>query len=161
MSKNTSYSELLKDPRWQQKRLKILERDEWMCQRCFDAQSTLHVHHRYYLPGCSPWEYTDNALVTLCEQCHAEESEGRRSAESSLIFSLRAAGALNDQLVTVGNAIGLPGRLLNEHEWAVLGSCLLAALEHPDLWKHMEDVAAEVWRQRRHADLGQQRTKVA
>jgi hypothetical protein len=30
----------------------------------------LHVHHRYYLRGKKPWEYDDDALTTLCEDCH-------------------------------------------------------------------------------------------
>ena len=45
------YAEKLKDPRWQKKRLEILERDAWVCQKCFDTKSTLHVHHRIYNGG--------------------------------------------------------------------------------------------------------------
>jgi len=30
----------------------------------------LNVHHNYYIRGKKPWEYPDDALVTLCEDCH-------------------------------------------------------------------------------------------
>jgi 5-methylcytosine-specific restriction endonuclease McrA len=65
----STYAELLKDPRWQRKRLEILNRDEWMCM-CGDTTTTLHVHHRYYVKGRDPWEYPDFCYVTLCETCH-------------------------------------------------------------------------------------------
>ena len=30
----------------------------------------LHVHHEYYQLGKRPWEYSDDALTTLCWYCH-------------------------------------------------------------------------------------------
>src|SRR5262245_56290118 len=51
-----SYQEKLRDPRWQRKRLEILERDQWTCQRCHSTTKTLHVHHRIYRHGLEPWE---------------------------------------------------------------------------------------------------------
>lgn len=65
-----TYSEKLKDPRWQKLRLEILERDGWRCQCCGDAKSTLHVHHKYYESGFDPWDYDQGTLETLCETCH-------------------------------------------------------------------------------------------
>ena len=65
-----TYAEKLKDPRWQKKRLEIMSRDKFTCQKCDDATKTLNVHHRYYFKGAMPWDYPDNALVTLCEPCH-------------------------------------------------------------------------------------------
>ena len=32
----------------------------------------LHVHHTYYQLGKNPWEYPDDALITLCWYCHEE-----------------------------------------------------------------------------------------
>ena len=32
----------------------------------------LNVHHRYYINGKNPWEYDNEALVTLCEDCHCD-----------------------------------------------------------------------------------------
>lgn len=70
-----NYSELLKDPQWQKMRLKILERDNFCCQVCLDDKTTLHVHHRKYISGRKPWEYTEDDLVTLCAPCHQIETE--------------------------------------------------------------------------------------
>jgi len=30
----------------------------------------LNVHHKYYIQGHKPWEYENDALITLCEDCH-------------------------------------------------------------------------------------------
>jgi hypothetical protein len=65
-----TYAEKLKDPRWQKKRLEILNRDNFTCLMCGDDKSTLHVHHGYYERGLDPWEYSDDTLATLCEDCH-------------------------------------------------------------------------------------------
>lgn len=65
-----TYSEKLKDPRWQKKRLEILDRDEFKCRICNDSKSTLHVHHKYYEYNKDPWDYTDITYITLCETCH-------------------------------------------------------------------------------------------
>lgn len=37
-----------------------------------DKHVHLEVHHRYYIRDRYPWEYPDNALVTLCNWCHQE-----------------------------------------------------------------------------------------
>lgn len=64
------YAEKLRDPRWQKKRLEVMERDGFTCQNCGDKESTLNVHHWYYAAGNDPWDYPDEALATLCEDCH-------------------------------------------------------------------------------------------
>lgn len=64
------YSEKLKDPRWQKKRLEILERDEWQCQSCRNKENTLHVHHLLKMNNPNPWECKNEDLITLCESCH-------------------------------------------------------------------------------------------
>lgn len=65
-----TYAQKLKDPRWQKKRLEILNRDEFACRICGDKKKTLHVHHRAYAKGLEPWEVEDAALLTVCEGCH-------------------------------------------------------------------------------------------
>lgn len=64
------YSVLLRDPRWQKKRLEIFERDNWACTKCFDTMSTLAIHHLYYKYNTDPWDYPGDALKTVCELCH-------------------------------------------------------------------------------------------
>ena len=61
-----------KDPRWQKKRLEILDRDGWKCRKCQSEEKTLHVHHWLYIKGREIWEYDDGLLTTLCEDCHKE-----------------------------------------------------------------------------------------
>lgn len=90
--KRSAYSDKLRDPRWQRKRLEVMQRDEFMCQACFDSENTLNVHHNYYKPNAEPWEYPIESLVTLCENCHQEETENRRAEEQALLDVLRRIG---------------------------------------------------------------------
>ena len=30
----------------------------------------LNIHHKYYVRGRKPWEYPNDALITLCQECH-------------------------------------------------------------------------------------------
>ena len=69
-----SYSDLLKTQEWQDKRQKILERDGYRCRYCSSTVG-LQVHHKYYsvYPNgvrAYPWNYPDDALITLCDICH-------------------------------------------------------------------------------------------
>jgi hypothetical protein len=68
--RKNSYWIKLKDPRWQKKRLKILERSNFTCELCDDTETTLHVHHKAYRKGADPWDYEDYELQCLCENCH-------------------------------------------------------------------------------------------
>lgn len=67
-----TYAEKLKDPRWQKKRGEILERDKFICQECNRKWPELHVHHKYYKINTGPWDYPDDALITLCDNCHRQ-----------------------------------------------------------------------------------------
>lgn len=75
-----SYSDKLKDPRWQRKRLEVLQRANWTCECCErnleegnDAE--LHVHHRWYNYGKEPWEYPDECFSALCKPCHEKTTK--------------------------------------------------------------------------------------
>jgi len=65
-----TYAEQLKSPKWQKKRLEILERDKFTCRICGDKEKELHVHHRIYKKNLKMWEYEDYILLTLCSDCH-------------------------------------------------------------------------------------------
>ena len=105
------YSDKLKDPRWQKKRLEILERDNWTCQKCMDKEITLHVHHLKY--NGNPWELDEGDLITLCKHCH--EFIENEKARDMKIFKwswedgiLRVANNISkrvDRLKGLGNAI--------------------------------------------------------
>lgn len=76
-----SYAEKLKDPRWQRKRLEIMQRDDFTCQCCQDAEKHLNVHHLYY-SGSNPWESKSDALVTVCQDCHTMLEEQKKDLYS-------------------------------------------------------------------------------
>src|SRR5262245_3205341 len=73
-----SYRQLLRDPRWQRRRLEIFQRDDWTCQRCGSMKRELHVHHQWYISGAAPWEVAGEGLLTLCARCHEEMTMSQR-----------------------------------------------------------------------------------
>lgn len=68
---NKNYSKKLQDPRWQKKRLHILDRDNFTCKSCGSRGETLHIHHHLYEKGKDPWDYSDDIYETYCKRCHA------------------------------------------------------------------------------------------
>ncbi len=69
-----SYAFKLKDPRWQRKRLEILQRDNFTCQECYATDKELNVHHLIYKKR-DPWDYPNHCYQTLCVDCHQERQE--------------------------------------------------------------------------------------
>lgn len=67
-----TYAEKLRDPRWQKKRLQVMERAGFKCDDCGREDQPLNVHHRQYFKGREPWDYEDGQLACLCDECHAE-----------------------------------------------------------------------------------------
>jgi len=65
-----NYSDKLRDPRWQRKRLEALDAADWACASCSADELTLHVHHRRYIKGREVWDYSLDELAVLCENCH-------------------------------------------------------------------------------------------
>jgi 5-methylcytosine-specific restriction endonuclease McrA len=91
-----TYKEMLRDPRWQKKRLQIMERDGFACRKCSATTKTLNVHHGlYYGYGQPPWEYPAATLFTLCEDCHVEEEAHKKHLDEMLPLFVRQAGGLN------------------------------------------------------------------
>lgn len=126
--KKDEYKAKLLDPRWQKKRLKILERDNWSCQCCFDGENTLHIHHRYYLPDTEPWEYPDESLMTLCAECHEEETGQKEIAKSQILFALHK-NFLNGDISRIASGFREMSLL---HSSEVVASALQFALADED-----------------------------
>jgi hypothetical protein len=103
----TTYQQKLLDPRWQRKRLEILQRDNWTCQACLDTEHTLHVHHRYYQKDKNPWEYPPQSLVTLCAECHEKETNTRGTMEITLLNALNDAGFLSEDVFELAVAFAI------------------------------------------------------
>lgn len=87
-----SYSDKLKDPRWQKTRLKIFERDEFKCKICNRDTETLHAHHTYYEDFKDPWDYPDRAIITLCETCHNLSHNFKQIVDLLLIDAVDKSG---------------------------------------------------------------------
>ena len=82
-----SYSDLLKHPEWQKKRLELMKARGWSCSICTDTSSNLQIHHLYYKRDSLPWEYPDNAFQVVCSLCH-EKLEFERFINKHLHQSL-------------------------------------------------------------------------
>jgi len=65
-----SYKEQYQHPHWQRKRLEIFRRDDWTCRCCGQTLKALHIHHLYYQSDLHLWQYDNDALVTVCNDCH-------------------------------------------------------------------------------------------
>ena len=115
-----TYREKLMDPRWQRKRLEIMERDGFACCRCGAGDKTLNVHHGFYDRGCAPWEYNNRFLWTLCEECHK---------------------IVGDRLTTVHAVIGAIDPTDGHFEWAldVLLKALAGVPEVADFFSEVRD----------------------
>lgn len=100
-----TYQEQLKHPRWQKKRLEILERDEWTCQACGDTDATLTVHHKSYHQKDGKfvdiWEYENETLVTLCEKCHTDEESCLKNIKEKAFYKLREIFENSAEIYTV------------------------------------------------------------
>lgn len=68
-----TYFEKLQDPRWQKKRLEVMQRDNFKCVSCGIDDVQLNIHHRYYVRGRDPWKYPMFCFKTLCKDCHQSE----------------------------------------------------------------------------------------
>lgn len=82
-----TYFQKLKDPRWQKKRLEILQRDDFKCKNCNADDKELHVHHNYYTYGLELWEYDDECYDTLCYDCHYKITEITKEIKEILKLS--------------------------------------------------------------------------
>jgi hypothetical protein len=120
MAIDTAYAELLKDPRWQKKRLEIFERDGWACRYCGNSKQTLVVHHKDYLPNLEPWDYLDDWLITLCEECH-ELERGRHFIEERLLHHLRMGFNLLQLSILTGSLerVGKYANIANLSEYII------------------------------------------
>ena len=86
-----TYSEKLRDPRWQKKRLEIMQRDSFTCLFCgtgLTGGKNLQVHHIVYKRR-DPWDYPDYLYQTLCDDCH----DARQRLTDKAVDSVRIAVA--------------------------------------------------------------------
>lgn len=82
--KKSKYLEKFKDPRWQKKRLEVLENADFECCNCGENKETLHVHHLIYFKDRDPWDYPLEFLACLCEGCHKQAHNERELINNRL-----------------------------------------------------------------------------
>jgi hypothetical protein len=93
----SAYQKKLDDPRWQKKRLEILERAEWKCELCGSDSEQLQIHHRYYVANRDPWNYPDWSLRCCCHSCH----------KNSQAFESKVMGDFEEFFMLAGEAENL------------------------------------------------------
>jgi hypothetical protein len=131
-----TYSEKLKDPRWQKMRLKILERDDWACPSCFGTEQTLHVHHMIYSGNRNPWEYPMEDLITLCSECHLCETERIPDMEHDLMREIKRKFLSAD----IGKLVSGFHQLELIHSPSVIASVLEYSLSSKNVQKLLIDM---------------------
>lgn len=104
-----TYQDQIKSPKWQKKRLEILEMYNFTCNVCKDTSSQLHVHHVYYVKGKKIWEYETHMLSCLCENCHKKIHELNDKLNESLGI-LEIVCSLYEKEQVLGYIAGLLGR---------------------------------------------------
>ena len=67
----TPYADKLRDDRWIKFSAEVKQRDNYTCTICGD-RSNLVAHHRYYVDGREPWDYSLRVMQTLCIECHGK-----------------------------------------------------------------------------------------
>lgn len=80
MTIDKKYQKYLDSPQWKSKRMRVLKRDKFRCQRCKKARAT-QVHHRTYI---RLYKEKLKDLVAICKTCH-EEIHGIKPEKKSLI----------------------------------------------------------------------------
>lgn len=146
-----TYSEKLRDPRWQRRRLEIMQRDDFSCRMCYESEHTLNVHHLWYTRGAEPWDYPDTCLITTCEACH-EELHAEKFGEKILAALIAGGGDFNQiyELLNIMQAV-VPGAAPNASalvppQWDIVLTILAASIAA--VQGGMEDVSAgEISRQ--------------
>src|SRR5205085_12374091 len=104
-ARREAYAQKLKDPRWQKKRLEVMNRDNFTCRMCGDDKSHLNVHHLYYAESGNPWDVHESALLTLCETCHERETQEIRRARGVLYAAIFKSGFTSQQLLALAEEI--------------------------------------------------------
>ena len=119
----STYSDKLKDPRWQRKRLEIMSRDHFSCVVCRSKDKTLNVHHKQYVNGIDPWDHEDATLLTMCEDCHKREHTFMDEAIKMITKTLRKKLNVTG-LILLNKMISDHNKILPDYYFQVVGRFL-------------------------------------
>ena len=106
-----NYKEELNSPEWQRKSCNHKYLDNFTCQICGRKDKVVHVHHHFYIEGRHLWEYPDETLVTLCEDCHAKEHNFDNNMMIEAIENARKVGVMGLEIVKAINRLAQPLKL--------------------------------------------------
>lgn len=134
------YWELLRDPRWQRRRLEVMGRARFACETCGSEDKTLNVHHKLYRKGAMPWEYPDAELQCLCEECHENEHEWKSAIDT--VLARLDAGTLE---FILGYAEGHLALSLTAEEQDIARISVKS-------YEHAEGMLAAIWQCHRPGD---------
>jgi hypothetical protein len=89
-----TYSEKLRDPRWQKLRCELIEKANSRCTNCEHGHEDgpLQVHHLVYIRGKQPWEYDERFLKVLCDNCHMNWQINQESMQIALALMCSRRG---------------------------------------------------------------------
>lgn len=127
-----TYYEKLKDPRWQKKRLEVLERANFTCASCYDKDSELHIHHVYYEKGKDPWDYPSSHLWCLCKNCH----ESLQKNTTDILKLIADRGPDFTPWLLFGEFFNLLNPFLEENE---LGKSLIILIKKSAIYYNCQD----------------------
>jgi hypothetical protein len=119
-----TYADKLRDPRWQRKRLEILNLHNFSCQDCGDSTSELHIHHVYYARGKDPWDYKTDHLKCLCSKCHDEHESVKNYF--AVVFGV---SDLKNQKEFIAHLKSFPNLFSDQYESATIRKCCNQAVE--------------------------------
>jgi predicted DNA-binding transcriptional regulator YafY len=72
---------------WEQRRKRVLKRDNYECQQCGTMDTELHVHHTTPISEGGGHELSN--LTTICHSCHADEHPIRVKLSTAISESKR------------------------------------------------------------------------
>jgi hypothetical protein len=85
-----------------------MQRADFRCEECGNDEVTLHVHHSYYEKDHASWEYPDESLHCVCENCH----ETITNTQKRLDEQLRKLRQRHDSLqMLLGYALGIESEI--------------------------------------------------
>lgn len=94
-----NYKEEYSTNEWQRKSGNKKHLDDYTCQICGSKKKQVHVHHHFYIEGRHLWEYPDETLITLCEDCHAKEHKFDNQELIEVIEKARKTGVMALEII--------------------------------------------------------------
>jgi len=92
------------DKRWYELSKKIKARDKNTCQMCGRNDRPVSVHHKVYRSGTDVWDYADDELICICDECHnivTKNSKTMYENYCSLRQTFREFGFSDNVLISV------------------------------------------------------------